>query len=225
MVRVALDEDHPSFAGVQAKIVDLEAHPVLSPLYSGAKVLIRRAGHHPGAVTDDLRAPAAAPPDRKFRQAIAAEHVRPVGTTPVQGSSRSTATSAGTSPAQPACGAESRIPAPAVPAAAQRHPRDGRATAGSSTTATPSLESPGSPAHASINGSGRSPSPVTRSFSPRRTPSTALHPSPAPKEPSRSSRATGLSTASRQPGPSDTGPDNRPDRPSHEPQIGRQHSA
>src|ERR1700735_1436909 len=44
MVRVALDEDHPSFvAGVLAKIVDLEAHLVLRPLYSGAEVLIGRA--------------------------------------------------------------------------------------------------------------------------------------------------------------------------------------
>src|SRR5580658_9520705 len=44
MVRVALDEDHPSFvAGVLAKVVDLEAHLVLGPLYSGAKVLIGRA--------------------------------------------------------------------------------------------------------------------------------------------------------------------------------------
>src|SRR5580704_15249414 len=43
MVSITLDEDHPSFVGVPADFVDLEAHLVRGALDTGAQVLISRA--------------------------------------------------------------------------------------------------------------------------------------------------------------------------------------
>jgi hypothetical protein len=100
----------------------------------GAGPVIQHAGHrhphavlHPGAVKDDLR-PSGEMPDRKSRQAVAAQHIR----------LRRHGLSPGQSPQQPGKRGQvirrhrlpelnARIPAATGAAAAQRHPGEGQA--------------------------------------------------------------------------------------------------